>query len=193
MCMLSSVPGLARVFDWGPADACRHLAASEGCYKVSEWLLEQGSDVNVLDRFKRTPLEVRRGRRAATDMPCLMPGLWSALWDHLQHNRSSSKGSTTDANAVCCLDRTRCAGTMWRSASCSSTTAPRSTRMARCAAALPACKLPPRHLADACGFHSSIIQEELLFSSKCTLLGDWYCWYCWYCSHAACRCTAFCA
>ncbi len=37
----------------------RHLAASEGCYKVTEWLLEQGSDVNVLDRFKRTPLEVR--------------------------------------------------------------------------------------------------------------------------------------
>ena len=38
--------------------ACRHLAASEGCYKVTEWLLEQGSDVNVSDRFKRTPLEV---------------------------------------------------------------------------------------------------------------------------------------
>lgn len=37
-----------------------HLAASEGCYKVTEWLIEQGSDVNALDRFKRTPLEVHR-------------------------------------------------------------------------------------------------------------------------------------
>ena len=37
---------------------CRHLAASEGCYKVTEWLIAEGSDVNALDRFKRTPLEV---------------------------------------------------------------------------------------------------------------------------------------
>ena len=37
---------------------CRHLAASEGCYKVTEWLIDLGSDVNALDRFKRTPLEV---------------------------------------------------------------------------------------------------------------------------------------
>ena len=35
-----------------------HLAASEGSYKVAEWLLEQKADVNALDRFKRTPLEV---------------------------------------------------------------------------------------------------------------------------------------
>ncbi len=35
-----------------------HLAASEGSYKVSEWLLENKADVNALDRFKRTPLEV---------------------------------------------------------------------------------------------------------------------------------------
>ena len=34
-----------------------HLAASEGCYKVTEWLLEQGADVNAVDRFRRTPLE----------------------------------------------------------------------------------------------------------------------------------------
>ncbi|CAK0733933.1 hypothetical protein CVIRNUC_000357 [Coccomyxa viridis] len=34
-----------------------HLAASEGCYKVTEWLIAEGSDVNALDRFKRTPLE----------------------------------------------------------------------------------------------------------------------------------------
>ena len=35
-----------------------HLAASEGSYKVAEWLLEHDADVNALDRFKRTPLEV---------------------------------------------------------------------------------------------------------------------------------------
>lgn len=35
-----------------------HLAASEGSYKVAEWLLEHTADVNALDRFKRTPLEV---------------------------------------------------------------------------------------------------------------------------------------
>ena len=39
---------------------CRHLAASEGSYKVTEWLLEQRVDVNAVDRFNRTPLEVRR-------------------------------------------------------------------------------------------------------------------------------------
>ena len=34
-----------------------HLAASEGAYKVTEWLIKKGSDVNALDRFGRTPLE----------------------------------------------------------------------------------------------------------------------------------------
>lgn len=34
-----------------------HLAASEGCYKVTEWLLSQGASVNAVDRFRRTPLE----------------------------------------------------------------------------------------------------------------------------------------
>ena len=34
-----------------------HLAASEGCYKVTKWLLDQGADVNAVDRFRRTPLE----------------------------------------------------------------------------------------------------------------------------------------
>ena len=34
-----------------------HLAASEGCYKVTEWLLGQGAAVNAVDRFRRTPLE----------------------------------------------------------------------------------------------------------------------------------------
>ena len=47
---------------WQVPTACimlrRHLAASEGCYKVTEWLIAEGSDVNALDRFKRTPLEV---------------------------------------------------------------------------------------------------------------------------------------
>lgn len=37
--------------------ACRHLAASEGAYKVTEWLIQQKVDINSLDRFKRTPLE----------------------------------------------------------------------------------------------------------------------------------------
>lgn len=37
----------------------RHLAASEGSYKVTEWLLSEKADINSLDRFKRTPLEVR--------------------------------------------------------------------------------------------------------------------------------------
>jgi len=36
---------------------CSHLAASEGAYQVTEWLLCQGVDVNSLDRFNRTPLE----------------------------------------------------------------------------------------------------------------------------------------
>ena len=36
----------------------RHLAASEGSYKVTEWLLSEKADINSLDRFRRTPLEV---------------------------------------------------------------------------------------------------------------------------------------
>ena len=48
-----------------------HLAASEGSYKVAEWLLENKADVNALDRFKRTPLEV-----------CVRP-LCCALWHEL--------------------------------------------------------------------------------------------------------------
>lgn len=38
----------------------RHLASSEGSWSVAEWLLDNGSNINALDRFKRTPLEVRR-------------------------------------------------------------------------------------------------------------------------------------
>lgn len=38
---------------------CRHLAASENSFAVAEWLLQNGARVNSLDRFKRTPLEVR--------------------------------------------------------------------------------------------------------------------------------------
>ena len=30
----------------------------KAAYRVAEWLLEQGADVNVMDRFKRTPTEV---------------------------------------------------------------------------------------------------------------------------------------
>lgn len=40
--------------------ALRHLASSEGSWSVAEWLLDNGSNINALDRFKRTPLEVRR-------------------------------------------------------------------------------------------------------------------------------------
>ena len=34
-----------------------HLAASDGAFKVTEWLISEGANVNALDRFKRTPLE----------------------------------------------------------------------------------------------------------------------------------------
>jgi len=34
-----------------------HLAAAEGCYSATAWLLAQGVAVNPIDRFKRTPLE----------------------------------------------------------------------------------------------------------------------------------------
>ncbi|KIY93408.1 protein kinase [Monoraphidium neglectum] len=35
-----------------------HLAASEGCYSVAQWLVDEcGVEVNPVDRFKRTPLE----------------------------------------------------------------------------------------------------------------------------------------
>ena len=44
--------------------ACRHLAASEGAYQVTEWLLTHHVDVNALDRFRRTPLEVPWGAAA---------------------------------------------------------------------------------------------------------------------------------
>lgn len=37
----------------------RHVAAGEGAYGVSEWLIEAGADVNAMDRADRTPLEVR--------------------------------------------------------------------------------------------------------------------------------------
>eukprot|EP00884_Botryococcus_braunii_P007544 jgi/Botrbrau1/16791/Bobra.150_2s0020.1 len=34
-----------------------HLAASEGCFSVTEWLLQNDAPVNALDRWGRTPLE----------------------------------------------------------------------------------------------------------------------------------------
>jgi len=34
-----------------------HLAAAEGSYSAVSWLLQQGCDVNPIDRFQRTPLE----------------------------------------------------------------------------------------------------------------------------------------
>ncbi len=49
---------------------CRHLASAEGCYSAVAWLLAQGVDVNAIDRFKRTPLEVRSDHVFATSQPC---------------------------------------------------------------------------------------------------------------------------
>eukprot|EP00983_Pelagomonas_calceolata_P101781 1158739-Pelagomonas_calceolata.AAC.3 len=42
-------------------DACplKHLAAAEGSYSAVSWLLQQGCDVNPIDRFQRTPLETQ--------------------------------------------------------------------------------------------------------------------------------------
>ncbi|PNH05328.1 Malate dehydrogenase, mitochondrial [Tetrabaena socialis] len=41
-----------------------HLAAAEGAFSVVLWLLDHGTEVNPVDRFKRTPLEVRQGGSA---------------------------------------------------------------------------------------------------------------------------------
>lgn len=38
---------------------CRHIAAAEGAYTVCKWLIESDADINAMDRFQRTPLEVR--------------------------------------------------------------------------------------------------------------------------------------
>jgi ankyrin repeat protein len=35
----------------------RHLASSEGCFSVVDWLIKSKADVNVIDRFNHTPLE----------------------------------------------------------------------------------------------------------------------------------------
>lgn len=53
---------------WGCAGIRRHLSGAEGAFSVVLWLLDHGADVNPVDRFKRTPLEVRarpgcQGRR----------------------------------------------------------------------------------------------------------------------------------
>ena len=59
----------------------RHLAASEGSYKVTEWLLEEGVDVNALDRFKRTPLE-DAVRGDFTDLSKLLLDHGGRVWDN---------------------------------------------------------------------------------------------------------------
>lgn len=41
------------------APLCRHIAAAEGAYTVCKWLIESDADINAMDRFQRTPLEVR--------------------------------------------------------------------------------------------------------------------------------------
>lgn len=55
---------------------CRHLAAAEGCFSVVAWLLDLGVEVNPVDRFHRTPLEVRsqsQRQSRARSLPT-MPG-----------------------------------------------------------------------------------------------------------------------
>ena len=62
----------------------RHLAAAEGCHSVAVWLLSQAANVNAIDRFNRTPLEVRHnvGRRQARRRQTRHRGAGSAegLW-----------------------------------------------------------------------------------------------------------------
>ena len=38
--------------------SCRHIASAEGAFSVVQWLLEEGVDVNCIDRHNKTPLEV---------------------------------------------------------------------------------------------------------------------------------------
>jgi hypothetical protein len=56
-----------------------HLAASEGCYKVTEWLLSQGAAANALDRFRRTPLE-DAARGEFTEVAKLLIGKGGQVW-----------------------------------------------------------------------------------------------------------------
>ena len=51
---------------------CRHLAASTGSYKVTEWLLAQGAPVNPVDRFRSTPLEARAPVTSSVANPPLL-------------------------------------------------------------------------------------------------------------------------
>jgi hypothetical protein len=57
-----------------------HLAASEGCYKVTEWLVAQGADVNALDRFRRTPLE-DAARGEFSEVAKLLIGKGAKVWE----------------------------------------------------------------------------------------------------------------
>jgi hypothetical protein len=59
---------------------CRHLAASEGAYQVTEWLLTHHVDVNALDRFRRTPLEVGQPAQSWAATVALLGGLPSPPW-----------------------------------------------------------------------------------------------------------------
>lgn len=71
---------------------CRHLAASEGAYQVTEWLLTHHVDVNALDRFRRTPLEVHMGAALR----------WAGLGCH----GGTTRGQPTPPGA--CLPGQRC-------------------------------------------------------------------------------------
>jgi hypothetical protein len=79
---------------------CRHLAAAEGCYSVAAWLLEEaGAASNPVDRFKRTPLEVRSSIilfaacSSMNDWGRWAPILFEALQLILQHPTQSTGSS----------------------------------------------------------------------------------------------------
>lgn len=64
--------------------ARRHLSSAEGAFSVVLWLLDHGADVNSIDRFKRTPLEVRAqldsltGGHPGTTVACMHT---ASRWD----------------------------------------------------------------------------------------------------------------
>jgi hypothetical protein len=47
--------GMTRV---KPLCLARHLSSGSASHAVTEWLIEEGVDVNAVDKFHRTPLEV---------------------------------------------------------------------------------------------------------------------------------------
>lgn len=81
---------------WGAIEAertacgclCRHLAAAEGQLAAVEWLLKSNCTANPVDRFLRTPLDVR--------YTCNHCGL--------MHGSSTSHVVLSITSLVCCAD-----------------------------------------------------------------------------------------